>query len=101
MSTITTFLLKSSADPKQTSATVKFALLGIIPYIMQVTNLVCEFGSQCYSIDPNLLETIASALAEGTYYLLLLISVMGTLWGASRKLWRTVTGKNLALKKRV
>jgi len=95
---IINFLLKSSADPKATSATVKFALLGAIPYLMQALDLVCQFGQQCYSLDPSLLETIVDALANGVFYTLSLVAVAGTIWGAGRKLYRTITGKNLAIK---
>jgi len=82
MNNIINFILKSSANPQATSASLKFALLGVIPYLMQLTNLVCEWGNQCYDIDPNLLETIVDALANGTL---------------GRKLWRTINGTNLAL----
>lgn len=89
--------MRSSADPQQTSATIKFALLGIIPYLMQALDMACSFGSQCYDLDPSLFETIVDALANGIFYLLSLISVIGTLWAAGRKLYRTVTGQNRAL----
>lgn len=97
MKKVFSFLAKSSADPSQTSLTVKFALLGIIPYAMQALSLVCEFGSQCYSIDPTLLETIASAIAEAVFYFLTLVSIGGALYGLGRKLYRTFRGENLAL----
>ena len=70
-------------------------------HIMQALELVCEFGSQCYDIDPSLFSTIAHAFAEAVFYALTLVSVIGTIWGASRKIWRTVSGKNLALKSSV
>lgn len=97
MKTLINFIIKSSADPKATSATVKFALLGLIPYAMQAADLVCQFGYQCVDIDPTLLETTVDALASGTFYLLSLISVIGVLWGLGRKLYRTVTGQNRAI----
>lgn len=92
------FITKSSTDPKATSATVKFGLLGTIPYIMQALGLVCQFGYQCVDVDPSLLETIVDAVANGVFYTLALVSVFGSLWGAGRKLYRTFTGQNLAIK---
>ena len=91
------FIIKSSANPKATSATVLFALVGIIPYIMQAIGLACQFGSQCYDLDPNILELIATSIADGVYYSLYLVSILGTLWGLCRKLYRTFAGTNLVL----
>ena len=98
MKNIITFLLKSSADPRATSLSVKFALFGAIPYLMQALSLVCDFGNQCYSVDASVFEVAFEALANGLYYLLSLISIFGTLYGLGRKLYRTVVGTNLALK---
>lgn len=94
---IWTFIVKSSADPKATSLSIKFALLGAIPYAMQALDLVCQFGHQCYDIDPSLFTTIIDALASGVFYTLSLVSVIGTLWGLGRKLYRTFTGRNEAI----
>lgn len=75
-----------------------FALVGIIPYIMQAVGLACDFGYQCYEVDANLLELAFQAIADGVFYALTLVSVLGTLWGLGRKIYRTATGKNEAIK---
>lgn len=98
MQTILDFILKSSADPRAISLTVKGALLGIIPTIMQVLDLACDFGHQCYQVNPSLFEAFVTAIADGTFYLFTLISVGLTIYGLARKLWRTLLGENLALK---
>jgi hypothetical protein len=98
MKKIINFLIKSSADPKATSASIKFALVGIVPMIMQALNLVCDFGRQCYDIDASLLMLAIDAIANGVFYALSLVAVIGTVYGVARKLYRTVTGNNLALR---
>jgi len=97
MTKIWTFITKSSADPKATSASIKFALLAVIPYIMQALSIACDFGQQCYDVDPSLLETGFDAIANGIFYSLSLVSVVGTIHGLVRKFIRTATGNNLAL----
>lgn len=99
MQTIISFILRSSANPQATSATVKFALLGLIPYIMQAAGIACQFGHNCVVLSPSLLELIASSVADATFYLLSLISIIGTIYGAVRKLYLTAIGQNVALKK--
>lgn len=91
------FVLLSSADPQKTSASLKFALLGAIPYIMHATGMVCELGYTCTTIDPNILEQIATVTADLIFSLLTLISLVGTAFGLVRKLYRTATGQNRAI----
>jgi len=98
MKTIIDFIIKSSADPRATSLTVKAALLGLIPFIMQALDIACDFGSQCYSLQPTLLETIVTAITDGTFYLLSLISIVGVIYGLVRKVYRTIMGENEVLK---
>jgi len=99
MSQIIQFILRSSANPNATSASIKFALIGVIPYLMQAFDLACDFGYQCYNVDPTLLNTMVEALANGAFYLLSLISIVGTIWGLTRKLYLTMIGENQATKK--
>lgn len=95
---IINFLLKSSADPRAVSLTVKGILLSLIPYALHSLELVCAFGAQCYSLDANVLEVAIEAIADGVFYGLMFLSVGMTFWGALRKVWRTLSGKNLAIK---
>ncbi len=92
------FILRSSANPQATSATVKFALLGIIPYIMQAAGIACQFGYNCVELSPSLLELIFVSLADATFYILTLVSIVGTIYGATRKFYLTIIGENLAIK---
>lgn len=98
MKKIFNFIIKSSADPKATSMTVRFALLGAIPYLMQALGLVCQFGYTCIDVDPTLLEAIVDGIANLIYSLLAMISIAGATYGLARKLYRTIKGENLALK---
>lgn len=98
LKTIYNFIVKSSADPKAVSASVKYALVGIVPMIMQALNLVCGLGVQCYDLDSNLFMVGIDAIANGVFYGLSFVAVIGTFYGVARKLYRTVTGNNLALR---
>lgn len=97
MNTIFRFIFKSSADATRTSATVKFALLGIIPYIMHATDIVCRLGYECVSLDTSLLEAVATGVAEAVFLGLSLLSVIGTVVGLFRKIYLTVVGENQTL----
>lgn len=97
MKNIYNYIVKSSADPRATSISIKFALLAVIPYLMQALELVCQFGYQCYNVDPPLLETIVDALSNGIFYSLGLISFFGTIGGLLRKVKRSIQGNNLSL----
>lgn len=97
MDKIIEILIKSSADPKKTSLTVKAALLAIVPFIMQAVGLVCAFGLTCTNFDASLLENFFTLIAELVYHTLMIGSVAGVLWGAMRKLWKTVRRTNPVL----
>jgi len=97
MKKILDFCLKSSADPKRTSLTIKMALLGIIPYAMQAFGWVCEIGQTCLDIDQNLLERLVSGISETVFLLLSLVSVIGIVYGLFRKILTTMEGDNKAL----
>lgn len=97
--------MRSSADPTKTSATIKFFLLGVITWLAadgaQLMGIMCEIGSYCYPIEPDLIDQlkhIVDLVAQGAFYALTLVSVLGSLWAAGRKLIRTFTGQNLAIK---
>lgn len=97
MRKIINFIIKSSADPKQTSATIKFALLGLIPYAMASLGLVCDLGYTCISVNETILERYITTIADTVFLTLTFISAIGTLWGFSRKMYLTATGQNKAL----
>lgn len=99
------FLVKSSADPKQSSLTVRAALLGALTVfsaeIVQALNLVCEFGYRCYYFSPSMIDDIRvliDQLTYGVYVGLLLLSIGLGIFGAIRKIILTIKGENLALR---
>lgn len=98
MKKIINFVLKSSADPKKYSLTVKMVLLGTIPYVMQVLGIVCALGLSCTVFDQTLLERFAAGVAEFVFLALSLVSVIGVVYGLLRKIKLTLMGENLTLK---
>jgi hypothetical protein len=98
MKKIFDFIVRSSADPRAVSLTVKMTLLGLIPYLMQATDLVCQYGHSCMLIDASLLETFVETITASVFYTLTLISTLGVIYGLGRKIWRTVIGETETLK---
>lgn len=98
MKKIIKFLFRSSADPRQVSLTLKMALLGAVPYLMQSLGLVCGLGHFCVDVDPNLVEHIIDVFTQAIFYFLSFVSTLGVLYGAYRKVRRTLRGENLAIK---
>lgn len=97
MKTIINFILKSSADPKKTSLTVKMALLGIVPLTMQTLGLVCAIGVVCTEVDQNFIERFIDAIADIVYLSTALVASLGTAYGLARKIHRTSIGQNRAM----
>lgn len=104
LKTIWHWLVKSSADPRATSLTVKSTLLGgltlVTGHVVQALDLVCTFGYKCYYLDPSLIDELRlaiDAIAEGFYYALMLVAIGGTIVGAVRKIVRTLKGTNHVL----
>lgn len=97
MKSIYNFIVKSSADPEKTSLTIKGIGLMAIPYLLNLFDVACEFGQQCYQVNASTFEVIVQAVADGTFYALSFLSAWWALYGAVRKLFRTITGTNSAL----
>ena len=97
MRTIINFIFRSSADPRKVSATVRGLLIGLIPLTLELTGAACGLG-YCFDVDQNLLEKIVEGLAEITYWITLAVSALVTAYGVGRKVLRTITGRNLAIK---
>lgn len=91
------FILKSSADSQKTSATVKYALLGLIPLLMQATDIVCRYGYECVALDASLLEQIVDTVALFIFLSLSALSALGILFGLFRKVYLTAIGENEAV----
>jgi hypothetical protein len=104
MKLIIDFLIRSSADPRQTSLMVKGLLLGAVTFLsaegVQWLGLVCDFGGYCYTVNPTLfddLRHVVNVIAEAIYYILSAVAVVWTLYGAVRKAYRTAIGENKVL----
>ena len=87
----------SSADPEKVSATLKFALLGAIPVIMQAIGLACGFNVLCIDTTSGELETVFSAAANVVYLCVSAVAALGTIWAFLRKVTRTVKGTNAGM----
>lgn len=92
-----TWIFVSSANPRNASLTVKMALLGIVPWVMQAIGIACALDTICIDLDQSALEAIATDVAQIVYYGLTIVSSVGLLYGLGRKIWRTVFGDNQAL----
>ncbi len=92
------FLLISSKDPKEWSASFKFALLGLVPVVLHAVSVACNFGLYCIGVDAASLNELVNVLSMIVFYSLSLISAIGFLVTFSQKLIRTAEGKNKALK---
>ena len=90
------WIFVSSADPTKWSLTVKMALLGVIPLIMQTLSIVCGFALICLAIDGSVLQNIAYTVSNLVYLGLSFVAGAGFLYGLVMKLWRTGTGTNAA-----
>lgn len=92
------WLVNSSADPSKYSMAVKFALLGLVPYVLQATALACGFGLPhgCITLDQNALAAVVEALSNIVFWVLSILSALGFVYGFIRKLYRTAVGTNVA-----
>lgn len=93
------WLVKSSADPTKTSASIKFALLGVVPYIIHLLTLACGFGLVCLGVDTEWLNQFVEVLSQLVFWILSIISAIGFLYGSTRKVYLTAKGQNPVLKK--
>lgn len=82
------WLVMSSADAQKISLTVKAFLIGLIPGILFLTNMLnVQFDSETFT-------GIVEAVAQIIVLLGGLITAIAFVWGAVRKLLTTLTGKN-------
>lgn len=89
--------MRSSVDPHKTSMTVKYALIGIIPYVMQASDMVCEFGYTCMNFSDSFLNQMVDAITLSIFGGLTVISATGAIYGLMRKVVNTWNGTNKAL----
>ena len=96
LSNVLKWVLVSSADPSKFSATLKFALLGIIPGAMSVMGLACGFQLVCVNVTASDLTTVVNEFSQLVFLILSVVSIVGAIWGFARKLVRTANGTNAA-----
>ena len=86
----------SSADAEKMSLTIKFALVGAIPAIMQAIGLACGFNVLCIYTTPTELEAVALTIANLAYLTLSAVAAVGFILSFFRKVSRTIVGANAA-----
>ena len=91
------WIMVSSADASKWSASVKFALLGAVPFVMQAIGLACGLEIACVSVTGDELQTVALSVSNIVFLALSTVSAVGTLYGIVRKIYRTIDGTNLTL----
>lgn len=92
--TILDFLLVSSKDPTKWSLTLKMALVGVIPYIINAVGIACGFGLVCLGVDTAGLNALAEGLEKVAFFVLSTIAAIGVVVGLARKFIRSAQGTN-------
>ena|SRR3990167_892451 len=91
MKKIIAWVLLSSKDPNKVSLTVKGVLTGAVVWIVWWGGL---FGLH---FDPESLGQIVEVVSTVVQLALTLGSMVATLWGLLRKIWKTAKGTNEVL----
>lgn len=96
LSNVLKWILVSSADPDRWSTTVKMALLGLIPFIMQGIGITCGLHLVCPIVNVDELTGAFLSIANLVFYALSAVSIVGSVFAFMRKIVRTLTGTNAA-----
>lgn len=80
----------SSADPSKISLTVRAALLGIVPIVLNVVSVACGVGIACLGIDAASLNSVIEAITNIVYAGLSIVASVGVAYGFVRKIFLTV-----------
>lgn len=94
---IVQWVFVSSSNPEQVSGSVKFALLGVIPVVIQALGLACGFQVLCIEATPSELEAVVAAMANVLYFGLSAVAAIGFVLSFGRKVYRTAAGTNKAM----
>jgi hypothetical protein len=68
--------------------------------VAQVLGIICTLGGYCYTVTPGLLDQVKhffDVLAQAVFYTMTLIGIVAASYGAIRKGYLTVTGRNRVL----
>lgn len=85
------WLVLSSADPEKTALTVKGFLA------LCVTYLTVLLGWAHLGVSGDMLSTLVDPVVNFVQNILLVVSSFVTVYGAARKLYKTVAGTNAVL----
>lgn len=96
LSNILKWVFVSSADATKISLTVKMALLGVIPFVMQAIGITCGLHALCPAVSADQLSEIALSLSNTVFLALTLIASIGTAVGLIRKVILSLQGQNAA-----
>lgn len=88
LKTVWNWLVLSSANPEATSLTVKAALTFVVTYATVFAGLAHV------QLPGGQLTTLVDALVQFVQAVLMALSAAVAVYGAARKLWLTVSGKN-------
>jgi len=89
------WVVRSSADPKKTSLTIRAAGLALIPTAISILSTACGFGLVCLGVDAQGLNEVVETVASIIEAVLIVLSGLLFLAGFLRKLFLTATGQNL------
>ena len=93
--TVVRWFALSSADPTQASATIKFALLWLVPWVIKVAAVSCGIGIACLDfLNADWLNQLVGFIGNAAYFLFALAGTVGALYGFIRKVVITFQGKN-------
>lgn len=84
----------SSADPRKTSLSVRMALLGVVPFVLNFVMGACGIGLVCLGVDAEGLNQAVGVIENIVFWSLSIVAGIGFLYGFGRKLWLSATGDN-------
>lgn len=88
----------SSADPTKASATIKFALVGLIPLTIKAAAFFCGIGLACLSfLNEQWLDMVIAIIANIAYFAFGLVAAIGSAAALIRKVSSTVNGTNAVI----
>ncbi len=87
------WIVYSSADPRKISLTVRAALLGVVPMLLNAVSVACGFGLVCLGVDADGLNTVAEAVSNLVFWGFSIVSGVMFLYGFVRKIVLTSTGQ--------
>lgn len=86
MKNLWNWIVRSSADPKRVSLTVRASLLMLVPAAMSVISAACGFGLVCVGVDAPALNQIVESIAALLELILMLIAGVLFAVGLIRKI---------------